>query len=83
MLQLELGMLYYVFPMQGGIPQSVIDKFTSTYLNGGTPNPCIDCNRFLKFDALVKKARRAGYGLYCQAVTMRGSIKVWIQEDIF
>lgn len=38
----------------------VIDKFASTYLNGGTPNPCIDCNRFLKFDALIKKAQELG-----------------------
>ena len=38
----RLGMLYYVFPMQEEFRKSVIDKFTSTYLNGGTPNPCID-----------------------------------------
>lgn len=56
----RLGMLYYVFPMQEEFRKSVIDKFTSTYLNGGTPNPCIDCNRFLKFDALVKKAEELG-----------------------
>ena len=47
----RLGILYYVFPMHEEFRHHVIDKFASTYLNGGTPNPCIDCNRFLKFDA--------------------------------
>ena len=56
----RLGMLYYVFPMQEEFRRCVIDKFTDTYLNGGTPNPCIDCNRFLKFDALLAKARELG-----------------------
>ncbi len=56
----RLGMLYYVFPMQEKFHQSVIDKFADTYLHGGTPNPCIDCNRFLKFSALLDKARELG-----------------------
>ena len=53
-------MLYYVFPMQEKFHESVIDKFADTYLHGGTPNPCIDCNRFLKFSALLDKARELG-----------------------
>ena len=53
----RLGMLYYVFPMHDEFRHSVIDKFADTYLHGGTPNPCIDCNRFLKFSALLDKAR--------------------------
>ena len=56
----RLGMLFYVFPMQEEFRRQVIDKFTATYLNGGTPNPCIDCNRFLKFNALLEKARELG-----------------------
>ena len=56
----RLGMLYYVFPMQEKFHESVIDKFADTYLHGGTPNPCIDCNRFLKFSALLDKARELG-----------------------
>ena len=58
----RLGILYYVFPMHEEFRHHVIDKFASTYLNGGTPNPCIDCNRFLKFDDLIKRAQE----LYCQ-----------------
>ena len=56
----RLGMLYYVFPMHDEFRHSVIDKFADTYLHGGTPNPCIDCNRFLKFSALLGKARELG-----------------------
>ena len=56
----RLGMLYYVFPMHDEFRHSVIDKFADTYLHGGTPNPCIDCNRFLKFSALLDKARELG-----------------------
>ena len=56
----RLGILYYVFPMHEEFRHHVIDKFASTYLNGGTPNPCIDCNRFLKFDALIKRAQELG-----------------------
>lgn len=56
----RLGILYYVFPMQEEFRKNVIQKFTDTYFEGGTPNPCIDCNRFLKFDALLQKARELG-----------------------
>ena len=56
----RLGMLYYVFPMHDEFRHSVIDKFADTYLHGGTPNPCIECNRFLKFSALLDKARELG-----------------------
>lgn len=56
----RLGILYYVFPMQEEFRKHVIQKFSDTYFEGGTPNPCIDCNRFLKFDALLQKARELG-----------------------
>lgn len=56
----RLGILYYVFPMQEEFKEKVIRKFTDTYFQGATPNPCIDCNRYLKFDALLQKARSMG-----------------------
>ena len=39
----------------------VIARFTSEYLSGRTPNPCVDCNRHLKFGALLKEARKLGF----------------------
>ena len=38
-----------------------MDKFVNTYLDGGTPNPCIDCNRFLKFGKFLEMAQMLGY----------------------
>jgi tRNA-specific 2-thiouridylase len=38
-----------------------MDKFVNTYLDGGTPNPCIDCNRYLKFGDFLLRAKLLGY----------------------
>ncbi len=38
----------------------VIDNFVSEYLNGRTPNPCVLCNNYIKFDFLLKKAKELG-----------------------
>ena len=40
--------------------EKVIKKFASAYLAGQTPNPCIDCNRYMKFDKLYERARLLG-----------------------
>lgn len=52
----ELGMRYYVLNFKDYFKSAVCDKFVSAYENGLTPNPCIDCNKYLKFDGLYKKA---------------------------
>ena len=36
--------------------KDVMDKFVRSYRLGATPNPCIDCNRYIKFSKLLKKA---------------------------
>ena len=56
----RLEIPYYVWDMQEQFKREVIQKFADTYLQGNTPNPCIDCNRYLKFDALLKRARILG-----------------------
>ena len=56
----RLGMKYYVFNFSDDFSEKVIDKFVDVYENGGTPNPCIDCNRFMKFDKLYKRAEILG-----------------------
>lgn len=52
----KLGMDHYVFNFGERFRECVIDRFNNAYINGNTPNPCIDCNRFIKFDALLKRA---------------------------
>ena len=52
----KLGIPHYVFNLQSAFARDVIDYFTSEYLAGRTPNPCIACNQHLKFGALLQKA---------------------------
>ena len=56
----RLGMRYYVFNFSEDFEEKVIGKFVSSYRHGRTPNPCIDCNRFMKFDKLLERARLLG-----------------------
>lgn len=57
----RLNIPYQVFNFKAGFEEKVIQKFIRTYEAGGTPNPCIDCNRYLKFDALCRRAQTLGY----------------------
>ena len=52
----KLGIPFYVFNFKSEFQTHVIDAFVKTYIEGGTPNPCINCNRFLKFDKLLRRA---------------------------
>jgi tRNA-specific 2-thiouridylase len=53
----RLGMLHYVFNFSDRFGTEVMARFVAAYENGATPNPCIDCNRYLKFDALVQRMK--------------------------
>ena len=57
----RLGMPYYVFNLKDKFAECVIDRFVDAYEHGITPNPCIDCNRELKFGALLDRALELGY----------------------
>lgn len=52
----KLGIRHYVLNMQKELEEYVIKDFCQEYLKGRTPNPCVRCNRYLKFDVLLKKA---------------------------
>ena len=56
----RLGIRHYVFNFTDEFQRQVMDKFVDTYYQGGTPNPCIDCNRYLKFGKLLQRARELG-----------------------
>ena len=48
----RLHMPYYVFNFTANFEKEVMDRFVCAYEKGWTPNPCIDCNRYLKFEKL-------------------------------
>jgi len=52
----KLQIPYYVYNFKDSFDEHVIRRFVSVYESGGTPNPCIDCNRFIKFDKLIRRA---------------------------
>ncbi len=52
----KLGIKHYVLNMQKVLEEKVINDFCIEYLKGRTPNPCVRCNQYVKFDALLKKA---------------------------
>jgi len=58
----QLGMPYYVFNFADEFKKEVMEKFARTYISGATPNPCIDCNRFIKFEKLIERAQQLEYG---------------------
>lgn len=56
----KLGIPYYVFNFTDDFKKNVIDRFIKAYECGCTPNPCIDCNKYLKFDRLYRRAAETG-----------------------
>ena len=56
----QLGISYYVMNFKQEFKRSVIDYFVEEYLRGHTPNPCIACNRYVKWEALLKRSLDIG-----------------------
>lgn len=61
MVAYRLGMAFYVFDFSDSFRQTVIRRFLDGYASGETPNPCMDCNRFLKWGELLHRAEVLGY----------------------
>lgn len=58
---LNLGIPYYVYNFKDSFKENVIDRFIRAYENGTTPNPCIDCNRYIKFEKLMRRAEELDF----------------------
>lgn len=56
----SLGMRFYVFNFTDDFAREVIDRFVNAYEHGATPNPCIDCNKYMKFSKLYDRAKVLG-----------------------
>lgn len=57
----RLGIEHYVFNYKDPFESCVIQKFVDEYLQGRTPNPCVDCNRHVKFGALNRRREELGF----------------------
>lgn len=56
----QLDIPYYVMNFKAEFQKEVIDYFTEEYLAGRTPNPCIACNRYVKWEALLRRSMEIG-----------------------
>lgn len=56
-----LGAEHYVFNMKEQFKSCVIDVFAQSYLKGETPNPCVECNRSIKFSGMLERACQLDY----------------------
>ena len=56
----RMGIPHHVLPLCREFEERVIGRFVEGYRRGETPNPCVECNRFLKFGLLHRKARELG-----------------------
>ena len=56
----HIGIPHYTVNIRDDFKHHVMDYFVSEYMLGRTPNPCVECNRFIKFDALHQKAKELG-----------------------
>ncbi len=57
----RIGIPHYVLNYKELFREKVVDAFVQSYLTGATPNPCILCNRYIKFDAFLQKAQSMGF----------------------
>jgi len=81
-----LGIEFYCFHWQEAFRRFVIDPFKQVYMDGGTPNPCIFCNKTLKFGAFLDKALELGYdgmatGHYARIRRENGRTLIYTAKD--
>ena len=74
-----LGMPFYVFNFTDDFRGTVIRRFIDSYEHGVTPNPCIDCNRFMKFGKLFDRAKILG----CNYVVTGHYARIEDQDGVF
>src|SRR5262249_1955210 len=59
----QLDIPHYVFNFTDDFAANVVDPYVAAYASGSTPNPCVECNRNIKFGKLLERARALGIDL--------------------
>jgi len=57
----QLGIAHYVFDFSDEFDAGVVEPYVAAHAAGRTPNPCIECNRTVKFDRLLRRAEQLGF----------------------
>ncbi len=57
----QLGITHHVFNLTEEFDRNVVAPYVGEHARGRTPNPCIECNRTMKFDRLLERADRLGF----------------------
>lgn len=83
----RLGIEHEVLEKCEKFKRCVIDNFVDSYLDGRTPNPCIECNKHIKFTTVLEKANLDGYshiatGHYCSIVYDKESGRYLIKKAV-
>ena len=73
----RLGMEHYLYDFSEHFAKKVVDKFVHAYETGATPNPCIECNRYLKFERLFEEAENLG----CDSIATGHYARVEYNKD--
>ena len=77
----QLGIVHHVFAFGDDFQRSVVDPYVQAHARGLTPNPCVECNRHLKFDRFLRRAAQLGFdavatGHHARVVTEGGRYRL-------
>lgn len=72
----KLGIEYHVIDLRDEFREKVINNFMCTYMCGKTPNPCVECNKFMKFDKFYEIAKK----LNCEYIATGHYAKIEYSE---
>jgi tRNA-specific 2-thiouridylase len=59
----QIGIPHYIFDMTEAFHASVVGPYVAAHAAGRTPNPCVECNRHIKFERLLERADRLGFDM--------------------
>ncbi|MCU1487190.1 MAG: mnmA, partial [Actinomycetia bacterium] len=82
----QLGIPHYVFDFGDDFQAGVVEPYVAAHAEGRTPNPCIECNRTVKFDRLLRRADALVFdavatGHHARVVSEGGRWRLWRAAD--